>query len=179
MALPISRITAGATVILPLITGIIISGTQLTASPAKSPGKHVFGLWPRLPIILVLLLIIYDTVIATLALTQMAPPSSLHCGLANRWSRLFSDKNSDIIRRIQDRYDCCGFNSVLDRAWPFPGGERTARACVEAFGRERSCFGRWRQDEQITGGLLLLVAVVNFLFKVSKVLYLDLLNRRS
>ncbi len=115
---------------------------------------------------MVMLLFIYDTIIATLALTYMAPPSDLKCHLEGQWAWLFSNKNVEVIRRIQDRHQCCGFNSVQDRAWPFPDRSHAAMACHEAFGRQRSCFGGWRQDEQITGGLILLVAVVSFLLKV-------------
>ncbi|KAL2036372.1 hypothetical protein N7G274_010905 [Stereocaulon virgatum] len=96
----------------------------------------------------------------------MVPPSSLKCNLEGRWAWLFSHKNAEMIRRIQDRHQCCGFNSVRDRAWPFPDARHAATACHEAFGRERNCFEGWRQDQQVTGGLILLVAVVGFLFKV-------------
>ncbi len=113
-----------------------------------------------------MLLVIYETVIATLALTHMTPPNDLSCHLERQWSWLFSNKNADVIRRIQDRHQCCGLHSVQDRAWPFPDRSHTAAACHEAFGRQRSCFGGWRQDEQITGGLILFVAVVAFLIKV-------------
>jgi len=116
--------------------------------------------------IMIMVLFIYDTIIATLALTYMAPPSDLSCHLERQWAWLFSSKNADVIRRIQDRHQCCGFNSVLDRAWPFLGGSHTAAACQEAFDRQRSCFGGWRQDEQVVGGLMLVVAVVAFLLKV-------------
>lgn len=37
---------------------------------------------------------------------------------------------------------------------------------MEAFGRSVSCLGGWRQMEQVTGGLIFLVAVVTFLLKV-------------
>ena len=115
---------------------------------------------------LMMLLVIYDTVIATLALTHMTPPDDLSCHLERQWGWLFSSKNADVIRRIQDRHQCCGLHSVQDRAWPFPDSSHTAAACYEAFGRQRSCFGGWRQDEQITGGLMLVVAVVAFLVQV-------------
>ncbi len=116
--------------------------------------------------IMVMLLFIYDTIIATLALTSMVPPSNLKCQLEGRWAWLFSNKNVEVIRRIQDRHQCCGFNSVQDRAWPFPDRNHATMACHEAFGRQWSCFGGWRQDEQITGGLMLLVAVLAILIKV-------------
>ena len=115
-----------------------------------------------------MLLIIYETAIATLALTHVAPPSELVCGLERQWGALFSNKNAEAIRRIQEQLQCCGFRNVQDRAWPFPDRRHTARACVEAFGRSSGCLGGWRQMEQITGALILLVAVVAFLLKVRR-----------
>ena len=112
------------------------------------------------------LLVIYETAIATLALTHMAPPSELVCGLERQWGALFSNKNAEAIRRIQEQFQCCGFRNVQDRAWPFPDRGHTAGACVEAFGRSDGCLGGWRQMEQVTAGLILLIAVVAFLLKV-------------
>ena len=114
------------------------------------------------------LLVIYETAIATLALTHVAPPSELTCGLERRWMALFRNKNAEAIRRIQEQFQCCGFRNVQDRAWPFPDRGHTARACVEAFDRSRGCLGGWRQMEQITAGLILLVAVMTFLIKVGR-----------
>lgn len=117
-------------------------------------------------IIVFVLLVIYETAIATLALTHVAPPSELSCGLERQWSALFTNKDAEAVRRIQEQFQCCGFRSVRDRAWPFPDKSHSAKACVEAFGRSNSCFGSWRQMEQVTGGLILLVAVVTFLLKL-------------
>ena len=76
-----------------------------------------------------------------------------------QWSWLFSNKNADVIRRIKDR-------RCRTERGPSWTRSHTAAACHEAFGRQRSYFGGWRQDEQITGGLMLFVAVVAFLIKV-------------
>jgi hypothetical protein len=116
-----------------------------------------------------MLLVIYETAIATLALTHIAPPGDLTCGLDRQWARLFSSKNAQAIRSIQDRHQCCGLHSVVDRAWPFPDRSHTASSCVEAFDRQRSCLGGWRRDEQIAGGLMLFVAVSVFLLKVRRI----------
>ncbi|KAF6224254.1 hypothetical protein HO133_010829 [Letharia lupina] len=165
-SLPISTVTATATIILPVITGVTLRGAQrlrIRENGSNARAKMSFS-WPAL--IVLVLLIIYETVIATLALTHVAPPSELICGLERQWGALFSSKNADAIRRIQEQFQCCGFRNVQDRAWPFPDRSHTARACVEAFGRGSSCLGGWRQMEQVTGGLILLVAVVAFLLKL-------------
>lgn len=165
-SLPISAVTATATIVLPVITGVSVRGAQrlsIRANGSSARAKMSFS-WSA--IIVFVLLIIYETAIATLALTHMAPPSELICGLERQWVTLFSNKNADAIRRIQEQLQCCGFRNAQDRAWPFPDKRHTARACIEAYGRNTSCLDGWRQMEQVTGGLILLIAVVTFLLKV-------------
>jgi hypothetical protein len=108
----------------------------------------------------------YETIVATLSLTDIVP----NCGLEEQWQRLYSNKNGDAIQRIQDRFSCCGFNKVKDRAWPFPQGtpedNRGADQCRRLYGRDRSCVGPWRQAQQINSGLLFTVAGTIFVVKV-------------
>ena len=112
-------------------------------------------------------LIIYDTVIATLALTDMTPSNALICPLERRWSQLFSNKNAVVIRSIQEKHQCCGFRSVQQMAWPFPDRSHDASSCANTFGYQQGCLRGWRKDQQITAGLILLVAIVLFVLKVS------------
>lgn len=112
-------------------------------------------------------LVIYETAIATLSLTHVVPNDTLNCALDQKWARLFRHKDGAEIRRIQDAHQCCGLHTVLDQAWPFPNRDHGVNACAKAFNRTVSCFGRWRRDEQIAAGLLLLVALSTFLLKVS------------
>ena len=161
-----STATSIATVILPVISGFALRAAQSLIRRSDGGRSNTKLTSSRSAVVIVMLLYIYDTIIATLAFTYMVPPSDLKCHLEAQWAWLFSHKDAEVIRRIQDRHQCCGFNSVQDRAWPFPDRSHTAVACREAFGRQRSCFEGWRQDEQITGGLMLLVAVVAFLLKV-------------
>ena len=141
---------------------------QTLASRANGfPAKAKISLsWT--PMVVFMLLVIYDTAIATLALTHMVPPASLTCPLERQWELLFSRKNVGVIRRIQERHQCCGLRNKHDRAWPFPDKRHTVNACAETFNREQGCLGEWRKDVQITAGLLLLVAVVVFLLKVNQ-----------
>ncbi len=75
-------------------------------------------------------------------------------------------KDETAIKRIQNTFDCCGFNALADRAWPFPSKDIDARECQRRFDRTQSCAGPWRQAEQINAGLFLIVAAVIFLGKV-------------
>jgi len=164
LSLPISQIVAIFALILPIVTGLSVKAVYNILC------FHVNNLGRTRPTLCLLLVLafqfIYETVIATLALTYMVPPSNLNCRLDEQWQRLYSNKDETTIRRIQDRYDCCGFKSVLDRAWPFPAKGVSAGACQTKFGRTQSCAGPWRQAEQINAGLFLIVAAVIFVTKV-------------
>jgi hypothetical protein len=164
LSLPISQILALFAAFLPIATGISLqSAHHLLRIHAKNLGLTR----PTLCVILLIAFqLIYETVVATLALTHMAPPSSLNCGLEEQWKRLWMSKDEAAIKRIQNRFDCCGFNSVLDRAWPVPGKEVGVGECQKRFDRTQSCAGPWRQAEQINAGLLFTVAAVIFVIKV-------------
>lgn len=164
LSLPISQILASFTVILPIATGAsLYSVRRLLRVHAANLGRT------RPTVYLILLLafqLMYETVVATLSLTYMAPASSLSCGLEEQWKRLYMSKDGAAVRRIQDRFDCCGFNSLRDRAWPFPHDHLGPEQCQARFDRTRSCAGPWRQAEQINAGLFLTVAAITFAIKV-------------
>ena len=153
--------------ILTIHTGTAVASVQaLNLRSVASQGSSKFSAtW--VGIALVLLTVIYDTTIATLGATYIAPSSTLRCQLENQWASFFSNKNVGAIRGIQDRHECCGLFNAHDRAWPFPDRRHDAYACQEAFGRDQSCFAAWRRDQQITGGLILLIAIVAFLTQVN------------
>ena len=118
-------------------------------------------------VIFLLFLILLDAVLATLSLNRLLPSSdenspagaAVTCALERHWANLYSAKDSSVIRRIQDRHQCCGFNSPLDRAWPFPSAHppTTARACLETLGWDRRCREGWRRDERVADGMIVVV----------------------
>ncbi|KAL9595760.1 MAG: hypothetical protein Q9219_006258 [cf. Caloplaca sp. 3 TL-2023] len=162
LSLPIPTATPAAALILPLLTGIGVRGAQsfLTGSEDALFKRQPLRPW-ALPVLYVVL-VIYESVIATLAITQMLPSDALTCGLSQRWQSLWSTHNADAIKRIQDAHNCCGFRTTKDRSWPMRGNQG-ADTCRIMYGRERSCLSGWRQDQQIYAGLLLLVAIGTFL----------------
>ena len=165
LSLPVSDATSILTLILPILTGLTLqSPSYLSLSHRLSPR---IGSRPWLPLIITLLVTIYSTVVITLSLTHMVPPSALTCPLEQRWRHLFTSKNAEGIKRIQDLHECCGLHSVRDMAWPFQARGRGPEACSVNFGRQRSCFGPWRRDEQVAAGLMLIVGVGTILVKVS------------
>jgi hypothetical protein len=96
----------------------------------------------------------YETILATLSLTDIVP----NCGLEDQWKKLWRNKDADAIQRIQDRFSCCGFNTVYDKLG--------ADQCKRLYGRDRSCVGPWRQAQQMNSGLLFTVAGTIFVAKV-------------
>ena len=176
LSLPISNATGIAGVLLPIVTasGLESLRALLVSHDRSSRGNKILT-WSIIPIFV--LLVIYDTVIATLSLTNMASNDNLNCALDRTWDRLFRSKDSAGIRRIQDAHQCCGLHSILDRAWPFQNRDHGVNACAKAFNRTKACLGSWRRDEQIAAGLLLLVALSTFLLKVSGYPLLGVLHR--
>jgi hypothetical protein len=163
LSLPISPILTLFTVVLPLVAGVSTHGTT-TFSRRRRKNKvqqSTFSL-PLLAVYAALL--IYETVVGTLATTHIVPPSTLLCGLDERWTQLFRNKDANSIRAIQDTLSCCGFRTPVDRAWPF--GFHQPSTCRETFNRSGSCLGPWRKAEQIYAGLLLLVSALVFVLTV-------------
>ncbi|KAA8576071.1 hypothetical protein MFRU_009g00270 [Monilinia fructicola] len=169
LSLPISQALALFTVVLPLATGISIQGAAGLIERANKKEQNQL----TLPLIAVIgFQLVYETVVATLALTYMIPPTSLKCGLEDTWQDLFTSKDERKIRDIQDALNCCGLHSVYDRAYPFRADAHAAGNCVELTNRSQSCLGTWRQSEQINAGLLLLVAICIFILKVISIINL-------
>jgi hypothetical protein len=157
--LPIPLSLALFTVVLPFITGITVQGSYGLIRRTSDTGPYQL----TIPLIAVIgFQLIYETVVATLALTHILPPSALQCGLESKWYQLYNAKDGAAIRAIQDAFNCCGFNSVRDKSWPF--GQPST--CAATFNRNQPCVGSWRRAEQINAGLLLLVAVTVFIVKV-------------
>lgn len=165
LSLPIPKALALFTVVLPLITGISTQGAYgLIQRPSKKENYRLM-----IPLITIIgFQLIYETIVATLALTYIVPPSTLKCGLNERWGYLSGQKNVNAVRAIQDTFNCCGLNTIYDRAYPFSSNNRST--CAEVFNRNKSCFGDWRKAEQTNAGLLLLVALVVFIIKAISIL---------
>ncbi|KAI4126894.1 MAG: hypothetical protein LQ338_003508, partial [Usnochroma carphineum] len=165
LSLPISNGIPIAAIVLPVLTVIGIRGAQsaLTGSDDSVLKRRSLPSWV-IPAVFVFL-VVYDTVIATLSITQMLPSDVLTCQLSERWLALWEAHDSNAIRRIQDARQCCGFRSTKNMAWPFDGDQGVA-TCSHTYRRERSCLPAWRRDLQINAGLILLVAVGTFSVKV-------------
>lgn len=162
LSVPISDTLTGFATALPVISGILLEcGYDLTRR--KERRAHMQrGEIQRPPFVIVanFVIFIYSTVIITLLGTHAAPPSELDCGLRRRWQSLFHNKDASSVRAIQDQYNCCGFASPTDMAWPFPDRSHKADACKESFGRTRSCLESWKAEEQYVAGLMMVVVAL-------------------
>lgn len=112
--------------------------------------------------------LVYETVLATLAGTHLAPAGSLDCALREQWLALYRSKDAASIRAVQDRYNCCGLASMRDMAWPFPSasGHETVDSCLERYQRDTPCLELWRDAERRVAGILLAVALAVFVWQV-------------
>lgn len=162
LSLPISQIFAIITLIFPLATA---TSARAAYAILRNQTSRVR---PALFLAIVAFQLIYETIIATLSLTYIVP----NCRLEERWTKLYKNKEGDAIRRIQDRFNCCGFNTAVDHAWPFPHGRPEdgfgADQCERMFGRTRPCSGPWGQWVRINAGLFFTVAATIFVAKVRK-----------
>lgn len=90
-------------------------------------------------------------VLGTLLATNL-PASPGTCLLGERWQTLYSTHDAGAIRAIQDELGCCGLNSLVDRAWPFPTGGRPS-TCAAAFGRTEACTRPWGRRMRAAAGV--------------------------
>ncbi|POS88397.1 hypothetical protein EPUL_000049 [Erysiphe pulchra] len=166
LSLPISQTYATFALILPTIAAASLQGIRVLLRKSWKDGKLSFNL----PILaLIIIQIIYETIIATLALAHTVPESALNCALGERWQELFVNKDVQAIRAIQDNLECCGFRSVKDRAWPFKSNQPSS--CAQTYGRSQSCLVPWRRSEKTNASLIFLVVIVVFVTKVSAMIF--------
>jgi hypothetical protein len=93
------------------------------------------------------------------AFSVMILPSEVQkCLLSTQWQRLFSEHDKEAIQAIQDAFDCCGFNNVRDRAFPFPN-DQGAGQCVHMYHRTAGCMRAWKSSLQRHAGLEMGIAI--------------------
>lgn len=157
--LPIPSLLTALTVALPPLAGIALE-TTISLNSQLSRNKSNAYLW------VIATLLVYETVIVTLAGTYLYPGTSgggWKCGLEAVWQRLYSGKDEVAVRAIQDAFECCGLNSIKDRAVPFQGG---ADRCAVRYERTARCLEPWRAEERKVAVMLLVVPIAVFVWKV-------------
>ncbi|SLM41350.1 Tetraspanin, EC2 domain [Lasallia pustulata] len=155
LSLPIPALANFLATIIPLLNYLCFLFTlKGPKTPTRIPPIEALGLLPLL-----------DTILITLASSQL-PHDAVPCLLDRRWRALFQAKNSRAIRSVQDSFNCCGFVSPVDKAWPFPDHEHGANACMMAFHRTKGCLASWRREEQMVLGVGITIGALSLLGKL-------------
>ncbi|KAL1297922.1 hypothetical protein AAFC00_006436 [Neodothiora populina] len=171
-AVPISSTLTSLTLALPLLAGLSLETSTALARSLSTSKKFRHRHASNIPAVLlpstltVLGLLMYTTVVATLAGTHISPVGGLSCALREKWQSLFRDKNGNQLRQIQDGLECCGFRTVRDMPFPFPAAGRGVGVdeCTRLWPERlhRSCEAGWRGVERTSAGCILAVAIGTF-----------------
>lgn len=166
LSLPLSPVLTFLTILLPLFAAANATALPyLLRDKAHSPRRLLLKL--AHPAVAQGIQGILIVVIGTLYTTYMVPGAARDCSLSTIWQRLFRTKDAQSVKAIQDAFECCGFRSVRDMAWPFPPVDV---ACAQRFDRALSCQGPWTSALQRSAGVELgVVAIVAILQIISLV----------
>ncbi|KAL9480735.1 hypothetical protein ACSS6W_005521 [Trichoderma asperelloides] len=145
LSLPVSSAVTILTVLLPVFSFLnsFIYPSLLHSARNSSNPLHRLS-----PTILQTLQGLFTTILATLLFEKVVPSESVECLIDNQWLHLWRDRNGEAIRLIQDTLNCCGLNSLKDRAYPISDPE----ACAGMFGRNQVCRGPWRSALRSSAG---------------------------
>lgn len=150
LGLPISPVISILTAILP-VASFFGAYMQQRRQRGHSRDRPTGGSRLRPLVIQALVALAAETALATLLLEAVVPSRILSCVLEQSWAAMFRAHDAAGIRRVQDGLDCCGLNSVRDRAYPFPGSAPST--CAETYGRTVACAGPWRRATQTNAGV--------------------------
>lgn len=162
-SVPIPALVSTLSLLVPLL------GPGALSFQLRSLNHKKFSL--RLSQSIFLISIIFDTMLFTYSVSSLNY-SFLNCQLQKQWYTLHSQKNSASIRGIQDRMDCCGFRSLVDKAWPFESKHEQIGpdACKKAFPRrQRPCMMGLIGEEKKILGIMIAVGLVSLLSKVCSI----------
>ncbi len=188
LALPVSQTLPVLAILLPFL-GILnaalpfllaaaqrgLRGHRPRLRPALSATPVADILVPTLSVrALQLAQLVLAVVLATGFFANAAPSDVRTCLVGTTWQRMFASKDAATLRRIQDAFNCCGLNSVRDRAWPFAedlAGGIGGAPCADRFGRTQSCAAPWTAALQSMGHTEGVVAVLVAVLQVVLYLY--------
>lgn len=161
LSLAISPTLSILTVVLPVL-GFL--NTAFYPSIRRTTKSSSSGVAKLAPLIVQVLQALITTILATLLLERAVPSEMMGCMLDKKWMGMFRAHDARSIRYIQDAFDCCGLNSIRDRAYPFPN---TAPSnCAETYGRRSPCREPWSGALQKLSLLDLSVVLVVGLIQV-------------
>ncbi|KAI9902181.1 hypothetical protein N3K66_003998 [Trichothecium roseum] len=149
LSLPVSPVISILTILLPVLAYLNANAHPHVLSFARANSSA--RLKQLTPYILQTLQGLLITILATLLLQDAVPGQLSTCGLESRWMDLYRHKDGSTIRKIQDQLECCGLNSVKDRAYPFP--KSGASTCADTYGRDQSCRDPWSASLRTNAGV--------------------------
>ncbi|KAK3370828.1 hypothetical protein B0T24DRAFT_627155 [Lasiosphaeria ovina] len=174
LSLPISSGLTFATILLPLVAGAnaLYFFASTTRSQLRVP-KPTAGTKSKLvPVALQTAQLVFSTVLATRLASDMIPSPVRQCLLESEWKGFWTAHDASRIRAVQDAFDCCGFRTLKDMAWPFPQGSNPgdAAGCAERFGRNAACAAPWEGALQQAAGADFVVVLAVALVQLASVL---------
>lgn len=157
LSLPLPTFLPALNVLIPILAALILPLSRRFVHQVKERTIHLVLPYLAygstfLPFILFILSLVYAT-----------PGDIQSCSLERHWLRMFEAKNDRAIRSIQTDLQCCGLNSIHDRAWPFPSRDNDARACERTQGYVVPCGGLWRHQEAVAATLTAIASFLNWL----------------
>ncbi|RYP89380.1 hypothetical protein DL770_004442 [Monosporascus sp. CRB-9-2] len=172
LSLPLSTGTTVLAILLPLLaTANFFYRPILQRALQRRNGSSASSTRELAPQALQLLQFALTVVLLTMSSEGFLPGGpgrgTVACGLEGTWQRLYSAHDGRAIERIQDAFNCCGYNSVRDRVWPPPPPPPPHQPphqpppqsqCSTLYGRSTPCVGPWRAAMQRDAGLEFVVA---------------------
>ncbi len=162
LSLPIPLALPALNVLLPILTAL---ATPLSRRFATSVKKHALRL--ALPYMAYFSTLAPFTLFI-LSLVYALPSDLRACAADRQWLRMFDNKNERSVRTIQTRLQCCGYNSMHDRAWPFPSRNVDVRTCERTMGYTVACGEMWRHWEVFVAALTAAASFLNCLMTVRR-----------
>jgi hypothetical protein len=164
LSLPLPPASTIAGILLPALSFLNTFYYNSNALSSTQVGSRAPAILPEA---LQVLQTILTTILGTTFHSDNTSASTQHCLLSTHWQQLWTSHNSAAIRRIQDTWDCCGFNSVKDRAWPFPRKGNSQPNCAAQWGRTTACGQPWAEAMKQAAGLEFGIVVAVGLLQVS------------
>ena len=173
-SLPVADTLLALTTALPVVAGSVVQVSAIVPTfLAQHQSLTAFLQSRNLPpyflsnVLSFTALLVYETVVATLAGIHISPREALQCAIEQKWRDLFRAKDSRSIARTQDAFQCCGLRTSHDMAFPFPDAHHSANACEQRYDRHVGCLNALIDQERYLGGWILVVVVGVFLWIVS------------
>ncbi|KXJ89656.1 hypothetical protein Micbo1qcDRAFT_164956 [Microdochium bolleyi] len=162
LSLPIPKATTILVIILPWIAAAVDFCNRLTNANNTRRHDNAPSLLHRLaraslPFLQLFQGILTIVLATLLSQTTTSQSPTLDCLLQGRWQQMWAAHDRRRIELVQDTFECCGFNSVKDRAWP-------RDTCSLLYGRNSACRPAWaaalQTSSRLDFGVCLIVGVM-------------------